>query len=809
MVLNRVRALARLAGRRAGLALVLTLLATLALPARTGVAALVLPAVAGERGQQQTTQRGDQGDPAFLPELSAGFEGISKAGRWLTVRAVVANEGPPLDGELRLSMRTGGETAIYTQPIELAQRARKQAVFQVPGSIGLPDLRLTLRADETEIVTREVPLRTLSPNEFLVGVLSDDGLTPTGLASVRRGGSPVVVARLTPTDVPTDPLPFQSLDALVVRQASSDRLTAEQRAALQTWIEQGGQLIVAGGPGWRRSVEGLDELLPVFGLWTRPVKHLRSFARYAGVTPPDGDVLVTLGSPIEGARVILTQESIPLLVERWLGLGRVTFLGVDPSIEPFRSWPAAESVWQRVLVGGRPGLPILNEASSGLYPLRSALADMLNLGLPAAGWVIGFLVAYLVVAGPGQYFLLRRLDRREWGWIGFPSVALLAAGGLIGSAWWLRGPDVRLAAISTVRVAVDAKTAPVDTYVGLVAPIRGSYDLTFPDAPVPRPLGSSGVQTPTVIAAGLPGLMPTALPGLRMEGRSPQLLQWRTVTMAPTPILSELKTANGRLEGTVRNVGPDRLEDVFVLAAGEGVGLGDLGPNETRPVSISLPTSRAAGAWQNGPPPWSASAGGRGGSAVERRRALIAQLEQAGRGNDGETGGGAMLLAWVATTAPRLTLGEGAVEGTSRTLIEQALPVDYGREDVTIPPGLLARSVLDGAALTRGSGRSFLARGPIVFQFDLPPGLELARIDRLSVHLAVPSANRNAGPPRASLYRWADRTWIDVPLSGTGVANMPFGASFVDGGALRVRLEPPGNELTVEQLDLSLDGVRD
>ena len=126
--------------------------------------------------------------------------------------------------------------------------------------------------------------------------------------------------------------------------------------------------------------------------------------------------------------------------------------------------------------------------------------------------------------------------------------------------------------------------------------------------------------------------------------------------------------------------------------------------------------------------------------------------------------------------------------------------------------------------LGRGNVSSFVARGPIVFQFDLPPGLDLARIDRLSVHLATPGnppgvaatlpviakpAAAGAQPPRLSLYRWADRTWVDVPLSGTGVSNMPFGASFVDGGAIRARIEPQGTEIQVDQLDLSLDGVRE
>jgi hypothetical protein len=766
-------------------------------------------------------QRADQGDPSFLPDVSAGLDGLTRAGRWLSVRAIVNNDGPPLDGQLRLTARSGNDTAIYTQRVELATHAKKLLTFQIPGPISSGDLKLTLRVGDLDLSTRDVPLRTLSPTDFLVGVMTDDGLVPSGLGAVRRGGSPVAIARLTPTDLPAEPLTLQSLDALVVRQASSDRLSPAQLAALRTWIEQGGQLVVAGGPGWRRSIEGLDDLLPVDGLWTRQVKHLRAFARYAAAPPNEEDVLVTLGAPIEGARVLLSQESIPLIVERWLGLGRVTFVGPDPGIEPFRSWPAAESLWQRILVGGKPGLPTLDLSSAGGQPLRSALGEMLDLGLPATSWVIVFLVGYVALVGPGQYLVLRRLDRREWAWVGFPLLAALAAGLLLGGAAVLRGPEVRLASISIVRVAQDTRVSPQDTFLGLVAPTRGSYDLTLLDGLIPRPLSDiGGPNTPMTVALG-GGSAPTTLPELRLEGRVPRALQLRTLETASSSVYADLETANGRLEGTIRNVGPDRLEDAILIVAGEAVGLGDLGPGDSRPVSISLPTNRAAGAWQNGPPPW-AVPGARTGSGGDRRRALIAQLVQPNRGSDGETNGGALLLAWGPSRAPRVTLGEHDVAGASRRLIELALPVEYGDERVEIPPGLLGRTILDGAVLGRGGASSFVARGPIVFQFDLPPGLELARLDRLSVHLAIPG--RPAGAPaslpavavpapgtpspRLSLYRWADRTWVDVPLAGTGVSNMPFGASFVDGGAVRARIEPQGSEIQIDQLDLSLEGVR-
>ena len=59
---------------------------------------------------------------------------------------------------------------------------------------------------------------------------------------------------------------------------------------------------------------------------------------------------------------------------------------------------------------------------------------------------------------------------------------------------------------------------------------------------------------------------------------------------------------------------------------------------------------------------------------------------------------------------------------------------------------------------------------------------------------------------RAGFTRQGFEAWVDVPLVGTGVVDMSFGSTFVDGGAIRARLEPQGSELAIDQLDLSIEG---
>jgi hypothetical protein len=262
----------------------------------------------------------------------------------------------------------------------------------------------------------------------------------------------------------------------------------------------------------------------------------------------------------------------------------------------------------------------------------------------------------------------------------------------------------------------------------------------------------------------------------------------------------------------VRNVGPDRLEDALLYAGGETLPLGGIGPGDSRPVSMALPTMRGNGRAITAPGEviWPDP----GSESVARRRGLVQTLLQSGRGVDGESGGSALLLAWTAATPPRVTADGTPLAGTADRLIQQALPIQFGDEAVAIPPGLLGRTILDGATLNRGGTAAFAVRGPIVFQYDLPPEVTLSRVDRLSVHLALGPRGASGPTPagtggaRVSLFRWPDRTWVDVVVGTTGVGDATFGGQFIDGDAIRLRVEPTAAETWIQQLDVSIEGVR-
>ena len=76
---------------------------------------------------------------------------------------------------------------------------------------------------------------------------------------------------------------------------------------------------------------------------------------------------------------------------------------------------------------GRPEVGIGAFARAAEGPIGYALQQPFSFGLVRAGWVFRFLVLYIVVALPLNWYLFARWKRREWSWLTAALFALLFA----------------------------------------------------------------------------------------------------------------------------------------------------------------------------------------------------------------------------------------------------------------------------------------------------------------------------------------------------------------------------------------------
>ena len=157
---------------------------------------------------------------------------------------------------------------------------------------------------------------------------------------------------------------------------------------------------------------------------------------------PDEPAIVTVAEVQPPAVAGRAEDGAPLIVRAAYGDGLVDFLAVDPQSEPLRSWNETKRLWYS-LVASSGQKPSWSDGFVNWSTAREATLTTSNTVLPTFLQLCGFLTLYIVLVGPLNYLVLRRLNRRELAWFTIP--ALIAC-----SACWptvrfnLRAPGLSL-----------------------------------------------------------------------------------------------------------------------------------------------------------------------------------------------------------------------------------------------------------------------------------------------------------------------------------------------------------------------------
>ena len=217
-----------------------------------------------------------------------------------------------------------------------------------------------------------------------------------------------------------------ALDRLIWQDVSAERLTTDQLDALRTWVAMGGDLVTWAArpaPGhWTRSRTRFSPIAPSgWSTCRSPLPQLLGTLP-AGATPlpalagilRDGSVLgSTAGPDGSGELVVGARTSI--------GRGSTTILGIDPAIPWLAGSAVARDVWTGILRPDVLASGIVANQDDGM--LVNALDYLPSVGLPPMDQLFLLFVAYLLLIGPVNYVVLRRLDRREWAWVTMPVLA--------------------------------------------------------------------------------------------------------------------------------------------------------------------------------------------------------------------------------------------------------------------------------------------------------------------------------------------------------------------------------------------------
>ncbi|MDD3334997.1 MAG: hypothetical protein PHI98_05700 [Eubacteriales bacterium] len=381
-------------------------------------------------------------------ELNAamGYDGAITYLRRLPVFVEITNNGGDTSGVLCIDVaRSSVEYDRYSTPLTIA--AGSTVAVTMPVQLSMKQSAYTVKWMENGLSTAETEIKkgtVFAPSTIVIGVLSPEPeklsyLNITQAADPLKRGEIWQTVALDQKSFPAAKADMDFFDMLVVDGVDMGSLSTDQTEALDGWLRNGGVVLVGGGaealtsfpyfsaytgiaPGTLSSKEGLSgELLDWFGLKAEPSEGTAAVVELRGAagTAIGEETLVDV-TKVDG--------------------GYVLTAGFSLSEKPLSTWMGRNAIWQRVMLGYalQRYTSIVNQRVNGSNGNDYVDYEVLN-QIPVANTgamslPVILLAAFVLLVGFGSYWILKKLDKREWMWVTVPSLCVLCSLAIWGAS---------------------------------------------------------------------------------------------------------------------------------------------------------------------------------------------------------------------------------------------------------------------------------------------------------------------------------------------------------------------------------------
>jgi hypothetical protein len=575
-------------------------------------------------------------------QMVVGFDDNSRLDYWTPAWITLSNDGPDFRGVLTATTYANARVVAasslpwsYKQPVVLPHGAQKQISIYVP-FYESPSVPLGVVATLSDNNGKMIATQTVVPftldrgSPLLIGILSDQTaqgavITPLSAVSLPDPTRPIEVAALDASTLPDMAEALGNFDVIVLDDFSTSTLNPAQLAALQTWVNQGGALIEAGGPQWQQTLAALPpQLLPVvingtgalpagtnllpaggptiaeIGQRAAPGTLRKSITISTATMPGKDDARQQALSNLE---TVLASGTTPLIVQAHQGQGIICYLAFDPASEPFVNWPGTIALWKGLLLrtlGDQaliPNTPFRYSNGPGQTILRGGLWQIMQPSTLFPIWELLFLLlGYIILIGPVRLLIVKRLKLPTWSWRIVLSGVVVFSLLTYGLANYQKGASIN--SISIIQLNQGGQFAHVTTFFSVFTPGQGDFQVHIPARTLAQPVTDRPFQGDSRVVSNsdyhpaftvgqnetdveLPDVGSWSLRGIVSEGDQ----------KLGGGLLSGLALHNGSLVGTVTDTLDTALTDVYILMPHSFAYIGKLPAGQAQQVNVPLHSS--------------------------------------------------------------------------------------------------------------------------------------------------------------------------------------------------------------------------
>ena len=415
-------------------------------------------------------------------KVSIGFDGNVKLGKWVPI--FVSLDPSTSASKFEVENIDGDDTpVIYQGPLlsDPKSPGQYQAWTRIGRSYGKSELRLLNSSDEL-IETFQLSFtgkdrvgKFIGSTQELILTLEPQDLFKKSIESVSSLASQedarIIAALGENNTLPFNWLEYDSADAILLVTSDIERverISEVQLDAIETWVKQGGTLILSATSNANQLLSengslarfcpgnfvGLDECFNSSRLETfcdsqeklLPAKN--DSIPIVQIEDVRGTVLVDNSN---------TKNRKPLIIKTAYGMGKVIFVTFDLDTSKTTEWIGFPKLVEKLVSGAATERETTSStAARGSSVSHFGYKDLIGqLRVPLDRFrdvqfvkfaMIALLIGlYILCIGPGDYFLLHKFFKKmELTWITFPLVSLIFCGLAIGISVATRPDTIKI-----------------------------------------------------------------------------------------------------------------------------------------------------------------------------------------------------------------------------------------------------------------------------------------------------------------------------------------------------------------------------
>ncbi|QZY56097.1 hypothetical protein [Crassaminicella profunda] len=393
------------------------------------------------------------GEEKFEIEVKVGFDGYFKHGKMTPIRIKIKNNDLDINGKVQLLLENDSEPMTHTafsKKINIAKGTTKNLdiKFFIDMDIKTYGSKIRIVDDQGKTVFEKyinITEKMNSPRDQTIGIFSDDIESLRYLGSVYRtlnNGKKSFYAVAEIKDVFYDAQTLNNFNVIVINNYPTQKLTTEQINAIKEWVNDGGTLFVGTGPNKEKTLKGLQSMIKT-NPFTKEDDHKRKVESNS------------------------------------LGKGKIILASFDLGMKPFIDYKEKETFMSEIL---KAELNI-DERMDGKYDgqfshrLRNLVNYIPHNRLPSIKMIFIILGLFIMIIGPINYLVLKKIDKREKSWMSIPVIAVIF---FIGIYVW--GIDTTFKEafannISILKINEGTHIGRVDTVTGIMAAQKGEVDI--------------------------------------------------------------------------------------------------------------------------------------------------------------------------------------------------------------------------------------------------------------------------------------------------------------------------------------------